>query len=396
MEWQSVINRIKAGEDRHTEFKQGIGDLAALGKAISAFANTDGGIVILGVKDAGEIVGVKEDAERVQERLTSFLHTGCSSPVQAHAGRYEDTNGWVHWLEVPRQRGFEPLRYDGRVWVRRERSSVEPSPTELQDLYNVFGYVLTEEQLIQAALPAHIDLDAFYSYLKKLGFDVNETPQPESEDDLRNRCVLGIEVGGELRATLYGVLAFGRNPQGYPQTRNFRIECVAYEGADRASDVLQAAEGAGRLDEQVRRAAGWFRGLGRFELYRGLSREDRYLLPEPAIREALVNAVTHRDYAIIGSKVLLEVFDDRVDVTSPGSLPNHMTVDRVRAGASPLARNQSLANYMVVMRLMEERGRGWPLMQKAMRDFNNTEPDLFHDELGRFVRVTFRLDRDDA
>lgn len=391
MEWLEVLQRIEAGEDRHTEFKRRL-DLSAIGKATCAFANTEGGIVVLSVTDERKIVGVKENAEQVQERLTSFLQTGCSAPVSARTGRHEDPRGWVHWLAVPRQRGFEPLRYDGRVWIRRERSSVEPSPTELQELYNAFGYILTEERAIQDATVDHIDLRSFLSYLDRQGFDIDAEPQPDSQDDLRNRGVL-IEIGGELRATLYGVLSFGKDPQRYPQTRNFRIECVAYAGHDCASEVLQVAEAAGRLDDQVDRSIGWFRGLGRFESYRKLIREDRYLLPRAAIREALVNAVTHRDYAITGSKVLLEVFDGRVDVTSPGALPNHMTVERVMAGANPRSRNDSMAYFMAAMGYMEQRGRGWLIMRREMRAFNETEPTLMQDVRNKFVRVTFNLVR---
>ena len=395
MEWLDVLRRIEAGEDRHTEFKRGLGDLSAVGKAICAFSNTEGGVIVLGVADTREIVGVKEGAEAVEERLTAFLHTGCSSPISARTGRHQDPQGRVHWVEVARQRGFEPMRYDGRVWIRRERSSVEPSPTELQELYNTFGYILTEERAIQDASVEHIDVAAFHRYLRRLGFETDEEPQPDTEDDLRNRSVL-VEIGGEARATLYGILAFGRTPQRYPQTRNFRVECVAYTGDDRASEVLQVAEGTGRLDEQVERAIGWFLGLGRFESYRNLVREDRHLLPKAAIREALVNAVIHRDYAITGSTTFIEVFSNRVDVTSPGALPNHMTVAQVRAGANPRARNDSMGHFMAGMGFMERRGRGWLIMRQAMRGFNDTEPELLQDERNQFVRVTFRLDGEAA
>ena len=391
MDWQHVQQHIGEGEGPRTEFKRGLGDLNAVGRAMSAFANSQGGLIILGVANSGEIVGVKTGAEKVRERLTSFLQTGCSSPVHALVGSHEEAAGRVYWIEVPRQRGFEPIRYEGRVWIRRERSSVEPSATELQELYNAFGYILTEERAILDAPPEHIDLEAFRSYLQRLGFDTTNDPQPDSEDDLRNRDVL-TEIDGGLRATLYGVLAFGRDPQRYARTRNFRVECVAYAGDDRASEVLQVANATGRLDEQVERATGWFLGLGRFESYENLIREDRHLLPARAIREALANALTHRDYAITGSKVLLEVFEHRVDVSSPGTLPNHMTVERVRAGANPRSRNESLAHFMAGMGFMEQRGRGWPIMREEMRAFNGTEPDLLHDERNKFVRVSFLLE----
>ena len=88
MEWLDILQRIEAGESRLTEFKRGLGDLSAVGRAICAFANAEGGVIVLGISDRGEIVGVKEDAERVQERLTAFLQTGCSTPVSARTGRY--------------------------------------------------------------------------------------------------------------------------------------------------------------------------------------------------------------------------------------------------------------------------------------------------------------------
>ena len=390
LDWKAIERRIDAGEDQSTEFKLGLGDLSALGKTICAFANSSGGVLVLGVDDQRRICGVREHPKKVQERLTSFLHTGCSQPVTAWIGCHSDDVGHVFWVEVPSQRGFEPLRCRGRTWIRRGSSSVEPSSMELQELFNTFGFVLTEERAIQGAPPSHIDYDAFLAYLDKLDFDTLTEPQPSSEQDLRNRGVL-VELGGELRATLYGVLAFGKHPQRYAQTRSFCIECVAYAGKDRASEVLQAATAKGRLGEQVDRSVGWFLGLGRFESYEELVREDRYLLPRDAVREALVNAVIHRDYAIIGSTILLEVFSDRVDVTSPGSLPNHLTVEQVMAGANPRARNDSMGHYMAGMGFMERRGRGWLIMQREMSEFNNTEPTLAQDTESSFVRVTFQL-----
>ena len=92
--------------------------------------------------------------------------------------------------------------------------------------------------------------------------------------------------------------------------------------------------------------------------------------------------------------MLLEVFDDRIDVTSPGTLPNHMTAEQARAGGTPRSRNEMMANAMVVRRLMERRGRGWLLMRYEMTAFNGTEPELINDRGGRFVRVTFRLEPD--
>ena len=87
-----------------------------------------------------------------------------------------------------------------------------------------------------------------------------------------------------------------------------------------------------------------------------------------------------------------EAFNDRIDITSPGTLPNHMAVESVRAGSRLRSRNESMAHAMVVARLMERRGRGWPVMRRAMREFNGTEPELVNEERGRFVRVRFHIE----
>ena len=393
MEWAEVLKRIKAGENRTTEFKKEFGrDLSKkIGPAICAFANGEGGLVILGVDDSGSVDGLAGDPREAHEWLTNFLQTGCNAPVWAHCGRREvGDNRWVHWIEVPRIRGLEPLRYGRRYYIRRECSSVEPSPRELQELFNVFGLVLTEKQIIEAAGVRDIDIEEFRSFQRRSGIETEEEPQPSDEDDLRNARVVA-EADGELHPTLYGLMVFGKSPQMHPQTGNFWIKCAAYAGADRASGDILVGDAKGRLVEQAQRALGWMEALGRTETYDGVFRQERPLIPRNVLREALVNAVAHRDYALTGSSVMFEVFSDRVEVTSPGTLPNHMTADSVINGSLPRSRNEWMANAMVDYRLMERRGRGWPLMRREMRDFNDTDPELVNSADGKFVRVTFRL-----
>ena len=391
MKWTDVQRRIRSGEDGSTEFKRDAGDMRAVGRTLCAFANGVGGLLVLGIDNSGSIVGVSANPDTLQERLTGLLHTGCGKPVSAQCGRYSTTDGWVHWIDVRRhQRGYEPFMYDGRFWVRRGRATVAPSPSELQELLNAFGFVLTEQQIIPTAALDEIDFGAVRSYMQAQGLDTEQVPQPAREDDLHNASVVD-ELAGVLRPTLYGLLVFGRDPQAYPHTLSLFVQCAAYGGVDQAAEVLSAGEAKGRLADQVNRAMGWFRSLGRKESYEGLRRRDIPSLPEPALREALVNAVIHRDYAITGSQILLEVFDDRVSVTSPGALPNHMTVEQARGGGAPRSRNEMMANAMVVAGLMERRGRGWLTMRHAMRSFNGTEPELINDQHNRLVRVTFQL-----
>lgn len=390
MEWSEVRERIAQGENEQTEFKLWPGFPKKVAEAICAFANSDGGLLVIGVDDSGEIRGVDEDPESVQERLTSLLQTGLSAPVSARLGHQAVESSWVHWVEVRRYRGPEPLRYGSRVYVRRGRSSVEPSPAELQELFNIFGFVLTEEQVVPGTSPSDLDLEIFESFLRRLGLDLEEEPTVDRLDDLRNRGVVALDDGAP-RLTLYGLLCFGRQPQSFPPTRSAWVQLVAYAGTDRASEAILSGEARGRVDEQAERALGWIKALGVREEYGPIERTDRPLIPLRAFREAVVNAVVHRDYAVLGSKVLVEVFRDRIDITSPGVLPNHMTVASALAGGHPRTRNELIANYMMARGLMEVRGRGLPIITREMREWNGTQPEMVSSSEGQFVRLTLWL-----
>ncbi len=393
-DWIEILQRIEAGENARTEFKRSIDNKSAIGKTLCSFANGNGGVLLLGIDDAGQILGVKGDPTKIHEKLTNILNNSCNHPISAQCGYHRTKDIWVHWIQVERHnRGYLPFSFDGRFWIRRSRSTVAPSDSELQELFNVFGSVYTELRVIAAATQHDINMDVFFSFMRSQGLRMLEKPQLDIESDLSNSSVCGLH-NEVLRPTLYGLMIFGRNPQGHQFTTSMFIQCVAYAGVDRASNVLSSGEAKGRLDEQVHRAIGWFQSLGRKEVFQGLHRIDIPLIPEAVLREALVNAVIHRDYSVLESRVLLEVFDNRIDVTSPGTLPNHMTVEQVRLGGSPRSRNEMMANAMVVFGLMERRGRGWLSMRHEMYKFNNTEPKLVNQQGDRFVRVTFHFEAD--
>jgi ATP-dependent DNA helicase RecG len=303
-------------------------------------------------------------------------------------GSHRDPNGWVHWIEVAAMRGPEPLQYQGRVYVRRGRANDQPSTSELQELYNVFGLVFTEERVVPGSGLKDIEPSLFRDYMRRKGVDIEHEPRLDLEIDLFNREVLGRDFDGTLRATLFGLLCFGKSPQAFPPTQNLWTDLVAYAGNDRGDEVLLAGEARGRLDEQVARAEDWLKSLGRHERYSGMQRADLWPVPPPAFRECVVNAVAHRDYAILGSRVLVEIFDERIVVTSPGALPNHKRPESVLAGGTPRSRNESMANFLFDLGLMEQRGSGYPRIRRAMRQFNGTDPQLVQDRDERWVRVT--------
>lgn len=260
IEWLEVVDRIESGENARTEFKRGF-DRSAISRTLCAFANGDGGLLVLGVDDSRNIVGVDENAEKVQEKLTNILQNSCGSPISAECDRYKTDEKWIHWVEVrSRQRSGQPFSYDGRFWIRRGRSSVVPSPSELQELLNTFGLVLTEQQVIFSATVSDIDLGAFRTFMRKQGKAVEEDSLLDIETDLKNASVCNIQDNVPT-PTLYGLMVFGRDPQSHPYTTSLSAQFVAYDGTDRAADVLSVGEGKGCLEDQVMRSIGWFRSL---------------------------------------------------------------------------------------------------------------------------------------
>lgn len=389
MKWQDVQDAIAHGEGTRVEFKAKLA-LDRIKEAVCAFANSEGGVIILGVADDRQPIGLEGDPEHVQETLTNLLQSGLSAPAQGFIGYQQVEGKYIHWLEVPRQRGPMPLDVQGRIRVRRGRSNHAPGGAELQDLLNNFGFVLTEEQLVPGTTPDDIDQRTFFQWLRELGVDVTSAPQLAPLVDLRNRGVIASALDGD-RATLYGLLCFGREPQRHRQMSCHLVHCSAFAGTSRGDEIFSAMEARGCVDQQVEAADRWYQSLGHRERIVGLRREEVGVLPVAAVREVLVNAVAHRDYSITGSKVLFDVFTDRIEVTSPGELPNHVRKEGVLGGGVTLSRNQLIANFLFTKHFMDRRGLGFPKIAHLLKQHNHPAPELEDDRVGRMVRVTLRL-----
>ncbi len=395
MDAQELQNLIAAGESDAVEFKE---HFAGAGKwkelktkiaiAICAMANTDGGVVLVGVSDNGEITGVDEEQMLFEEKLKDILHTGFNFPITAQLRKTPVAEKWVHEIKVRKYRGPEPLTYQKRIYVRRGASSVEPSPHERQELFNVFGFFLTEDQIIPNTGVADINSEKFKNYLSRFNIDVFDDPQPSFAQDLLNREVLNQQFD-ETNCTLYGLLCFGYAPQQYLPFA--AIELSIYGGVTRADDILFTRTCGGTIQEQIESAVAAVRELYRFENFDELVRRDEFLLPLSALREIISNSVVHRDYNITGSKILIDIFHDRVEVTSPGELPNSLTPAKILSGGVIRSRNEKMANFLVAMGLVESRGRGIPRVRKLMRDYNGTDLELENDREVRFVRARLRI-----
>ena len=207
-----------------------------------------------------------------------------------------------------------------------------------------------------------------------------------------------IEDRGQSVAMIGGLLLFGKNPRQFLPQSGIRALC--YSGIDsdcatRADEYLtgpmvslKALDGS--LVETGLPEQAWDfvrRNTIPTTYLDGMQRVDRWEFPESVVREAIVNALVHRDYTITGTEITLTIYTDRMEIESPGRLPHNLTVEKMKAGLRYMT-NQTLFYIMRDYGYVESRGRG--VRNKiipGMLEHNGTEPDLIEDDDRFIVRL---------
>ena len=191
-------------------------------------------------------------------------------------------------------------------------------------------------------------------------------------------------INGKLCFTNVGALFFRTNDEDV-LFRHAGIVCALYKGIDKAY-ILDAKEFNGDIVSNVDDAMVFLKKHLRISYkIETLQRENILELPEDALREAVVNAVCHRDYFEKGARVMVEIYDDRVDIVSPGGVCKGIT--RENFGTISITRNSILASMLYRIKYIEQMGTGIMRMKKAARKANVTEPVF---EFENFFKVTFK------
>lgn len=191
---------------------------------------------------------------------------------------------------------------------------------------------------------------------------------------LRNLRLLH-ELDGEQVLSVAALLVFGEAPQRFmPQSR---LSAVAFAGNDEDSDILDRREITGRLPQIIDETRLFLeRNIRVPAREHGFGREDLWLYDRKALGEAVVNAVAHRDYSLSGSQIRLFLFGDRIEVRSPGRLPNSITLENIRLGVHA-ERNRAIATFLTQLGYMSAIGTGVPrLIIRLSRAVSGREPEF--------------------
>ena len=393
---------IRGGEDSMLEFKRDDVRNHDLAKELVAFLNLGGGAVLPGVDDDGGIAGTSR--ERLEEWVTEVCRAKVTPPViplLSWARNVEVDKDVLAVRVTPGPDKPYALFHNNRktYYIRVGSTSREASREELERLFQASGRLRYGLKPTPGA-----GLDAFDRRRLRDYFARIAGADAPADDDVRGwetlLCNLELMTvsNGDVVATIDGQLLFGRDPARFVRQSGIRAVCYAGTTPDyatRADEDLRGpltplGQADGRLLETGLVEQAWdfmrrnTKPSARIEQGR---RIDRWEYPEVVLREAIVNALVHRDYSVAGADILLAIYADRVEVESPGCLPNTVTIAGMRSGMR-YARNQTLVNVMRDYGYVDARGMGVRnKMIPGMREHNGTEPALIEEESRFIVRL---------
>ncbi len=382
-----LLELIRNGESSGVEFKRDVVLARDLAKEIVAFANFEGGVVLLGVDDDGAIVGLTRD------RLEEFVITACRDKIRPpivpffEVIRDIDVGHDVAVVRVARGYDVHAVWHDNRHYYYRRvgTQSREPSPEELERLFQQRGTLRAELRPVSGTTLQDLDQRRLKDYFARL----RQQDMPGDGDEPGWITLLtNTEVMVEDCVGIGGLLLFGSNPNRY--LPHAGIDAAAFPGLEKDYAVRERLairgpmtpllEGSGRLLENglVEQSIEFVNRntVPAARLEGGARRVAVPGYPVEVLREAMVNALIHRDYLLTNSDIEISLFEDRLEVTSPGRLPNGITPDRMRVGCRA-ARNQLLKDVMRDYGYLEHMGLGVPRkIIRGMREHNGTEPEL--------------------
>ena len=375
MNEREIRKLIDQGEGVRVEFKEAVPRrLADLAIVACAFANTEGGTILLGVTDNGAIVGCEiGNAQRAE------IHSALQAmlpPLRIPMSPILVDNALIWALEVPE--GTEkPYTVSGAIY-RREGASCQKTvdPHHMRKLF----YASEEAPSWDSRTSDEVELrqNLNHEVFKDFRLAANFSPSLPDGQIIDNLRLYGADGNPKRGAVLFFC--------DHAERLNVcaLVQCVLFKGMDRVN-ILDTKEFYGPLPLQYSQTMRWLKQVLKVQLVIGGGpHHEVWEIPEPALKEAVVNALVHRDYAEQGAMIQVHIFDDRIEIANPGGLPPDVAEN---FGSKSHSRNTVLFPLFRQMRLVERMGSGIPRIQLEMQTAGLPEPEFHHNG---FFQVTLR------
>ena len=373
-----IEDMIRSGESETLEFKgRPNDDLKKYLKTMVAFSNTRGGIIIFGVGDDGKVIGLEGDANKIRDQIIDTVITNISPLITPGIYNYSIDGKDLVIVEInPLVNSLAYLRADGPekgTYVRIGASTRAVGPDEIMLLRSERSDISPDSQICSETAPHDDD---------RIGWLCSKLSRRKGDEvTVEDLIGLGLLVpeGDGYRATMAFRLLTD-NPY-----QSAILQCARFIGPGE-TEFADRTEFGGSILVQAERGLEYILSMiEKPSVISGAYRKDDFEIPVKAIREIVMNAVMHRSYRIENSPVFIAVFDDRVEITSPGGLPNGQTYERMMDGFS-LPRNRIIARVFKECKLSEGWGRGLRRVFELCRGHGLKEPVI--SVLGQSIRVT--------
>lgn len=372
---EEIQDLVQGGEGFNVDFKRSVpSKVRELTEEVCSFLNSAGGFLLIGVNDNNEIVGAEIDNNKRSAIQGSI---GEISPM-CHYYMYDvDVDGKKVWvIEVPAGTN-KPYFFSGCTYLREGANCQKlTNVEEIREIFQRHERVYFDSiPLPKTNLVEQLDKENFDEF-KRAAHIVSNIDDYQVLDSLRVFDDNNVAKSG-------GVLFFAKHPENI--FFHAVVRCVLFKGADKVY-ILDDKTFGGPLVQQFDQAIEWLKSKLRvaYKMEGTTQRKEIWEIPLEVFKEAIINALAHRDYDEQGASITIEMFDDRVEITNPGTL---LPVVAKNFGRKSLSRNPLIFGLFTRMHLVEHIGSGIPRMRKEMLDAGLSEP--VYDTDGMFT-VTFQ------
>ena len=371
-----ILTEISAGESKTLEFKETIPPGDKIAQTVIAFSNKAGGKIVIGVTNTGEISGVPEaDIAHLKDALTSMIWDSCTPPVNWDIIT-ENVQGKMLLIIRVYPGKLKPYYIkskglDEGTYIRIGATNRKAEKTNITELERERENISYDSEIDHTVIIDSLDITFLKNILSIKGKDL-------TNDKLVNLGLIKDE-NGKRYATRGLVILCGLY-------ENTVTKCARFKGIDKTL-FIDNKEYSGNLFSQIDAIEQFLQNhLNTRSDFNSFQREDVWELPFLALREAIINAFVHRDYYNLGRDIKIAVYDNRVEIVSPGALPNTLTIHELYQGRSEI-RNRVLAILFKECGYIEQWGSGIERMIQSCRKYSLKDPLI--EETGDSVAVTF-------
>lgn len=394
-----LFELIADGEGLSIEFKRDDVYSASLAKEMSALLNTGGGVILLGVEDDGSISGMSRDYQEAEAWVMNLArHNIQPSFTPAFSTILVSGYGLVGIIQLRANSPSKPYRANKHnawiTYVRAGSTSVEATRDEEARLFQSTGLTKYESGHVEGVGMESLDLNRienYFRYILRISTP-SRTETDEWKQILLNSNFLVEIEDGVVCTSAAALLLFGKNPN--LQLYQAGVTASAFPGIEKDYNLteserirgplvpLYSADGSVMENGVIDRAVDFInRNMDSVAWLEGARRRVKKAYPLNAVREAIVNAAVHRDYAREGTDIELSLYSDRLEIISPGGLPDGMTMEKMKLGVVRVTRNSLIKDTLQNCGCVEPLGMGVrKRIIKSMMEHNGTEPELIDAE----------------